>query len=295
MLKRFENKPLFWLFPIVVFLLLFYLWPMLEVFRLSLTNSTLLRTGTQYSLRNYRYIFSSQDFYFILKITFTFVLGSLIGQVLLGLAIALLVHRGIRRGIIGAEFTRATVLSSWIIPSMAIGLIWKILLTDFDYGILNYIIDSIFGSKIPFLSSPKYAMLSVIIANVWCGTAFSMLILFSGLQRIPDDFYEAAIVDGASSFQQFRYITIPHLSTFIFIDLALATIYTFNSFGLIMTLTAGGPGLSTEVLALHVYTTIFENLHLGRGSALAIVLLIINLVIAIIHYRLFGKDDMVAQ
>jgi multiple sugar transport system permease protein len=295
MLAKIQNKPFIWILPIIIFLALFYFYPMFEVFRLSFTNATLLSSATSYSFNNYINIFSDSNFYRILKTTFIFVFFSIFFQILLGLIIALFVNRGIKRKLFGAVLTRSVVLSCWIIPGIAIGLLWKIMFSEFDYGIINYIIDLLFGKKLPFLSSPSYALTSIIIANIWCGTAFSMLILFSGLQRIPEQLYEAATVDGGSPWQQLIYITLPQLSSFIFINVALTTIYTFNTFGLIMSLTGGGPGTATEVLSMRVYTTVFGILNISKGSAVAVILLLINLSLATLYYLFFVGDANKSQ
>lgn len=289
--KNLQEYPWIWIAPLMVSLVSFYLYPMFEVARLSFTNATLLKNPTKYGFFHYVSFFTNADFLQMLQVTLKYVAGSLVFQILFGLCIAVLVHEGKKRGVRGAVLTRTVVLSCWIIPAPAIGIIWKIILSEFDYGIVNYFAMKFFGQHLALLSSENLSLISVTIANIWCGTAFSMLILYSGLQQIPDELYEASMVDGAKPLQKFRYITLPLLKPFIFTDLSLATIYTFNSFGLIMSLTAGGPGRSTEVLAMSVYRTIFDRMNLGRGAALSMVLLIINLVIAIIYNRSFIKSD----
>jgi multiple sugar transport system permease protein len=289
--KSFQEYPWLWLLPVILSLLVFYLYPMLDVARLSFSNATLIRNPTRYGLFQYSSFVTSKDFFQIMKVTLIYVLGSLVFQIILGFLIASLVFNGKKFKVPGAVFTRTVVLSCWIIPGPAIGIIWKILLSEFDYGIINYIAKLLIGHNLDFLSSENLSIISVTIANIWNGTAFSMLILYSGLQQIPQGFYEAAMVDGANSFQRFRYITLPSLKTFIFTDLSLATIYTFNSFGLIMALTAGGPGRSTEVIALSVYRTIFERMNLGRGATLSMILLMINLITAIVYNMSFIKKD----
>jgi multiple sugar transport system permease protein len=259
--------------------------------RLSFSNATLVRNPSRYGLFHYVSFFSNRDFARMLWVTFLYVIGSLVFEILIGLFIAFVVHVGTKRHIPGAVFTRTVVLSCWIIPAPAIGIIWKILLSEYDYGIFNYIAEIMFGKNFAFLSNEILALISVTLANVWCGTAFSMLILYSGFQQIPEELYEAAMVDGANGRQRFRFITLPSLKSFLFTDLSLATIYTFNSFVIIMALTAGGPGRATEVLSLSIYRTIFERMNLGRGAAISMVLLLINLIIAVIYNKYFFKKE----
>ncbi len=279
------RKPFFWFLPLTFFLGLFYLYPILDVLRLSFTDATLLAPATSYSFSNFVNLLTSGDFYQILRITFLFVGFSLLFQMLLGLGIALLLNRGQERGLIGTTLTRTIVLSAWIIPGVAIGIIWKIILSGFPYGVANFMLQSAGLGKLPFLYSPFWALVSVTVANIWRGTAFSMLLQYSGLQQIPNQLYESAKVDGASVFQSFRYITLPQLKSFIYINLVLATIYTFNTFDMIISLTGGGPGKSTEVLALHAYSAIFDSLNLGRGTAIAVILLVLNLAFSLIYYN----------
>jgi len=295
MFTKIQNKPFIWIFPIIIFLAIFYFYPMFEVFRLSFSNATLTSPANSYSFNNYIKLFTDENFYSILKTTFTFVFFSTAFQVLVGLIIALSIDRGTNRNLFGPVIVRLVVLSCWIIPGVVVGLLWKIMFAEFDFGLINYILDLLFGKRLPFLSSPFYAMMSNIIANIWFGTAFSMLILFSGLQSLPAQLYEAAKIDGASSWQEFFYITLPQLKPFIFINVSLATIYTFNTFGLIMVLTRGGPGISTEVLSIYIYRKVFETLDVSKGSAVAVILLLINLTIAVVYYRFLIGDKNKAE
>jgi multiple sugar transport system permease protein len=121
------------------------------------------------------------------------------------------------------------------------------------------------------------AVLTTILANVWRGVAFTMIILYAGLQRIPAELYEAAIVDGANALGRFRYVTLPMLVPVIFVALVLMTISSVNTFDLVVALTDGGPARATEVIGLTVYQHVFKFMNLGRGAALAVLLLVINL------------------
>jgi len=177
---------------------------------------------------------------------------------------------------------------AWVIPGVIIGVIWNLFLSEANYGILNYFIQLVFNTKISFLSSQDLALYSVIIANVWRGTAFSMIILYGGLKQISEELYEAASIDGASTLDKFFKITIPQLKPVIFINMVLITIYTFNTFDMIMALTGGGPGRSTEVISLNIYNTVFGHLELGRGSVLAVILFFINLSITLFYYNFFS-------
>jgi len=285
MFKEIKKSPLFWILPTGLVLAIFYLYPVVDVIRLSFTDAYLIRPKYSYTLESYSYLFTSPDFLFMLKVTFIFVFASVFFQLLLGFFIALAINEGTRRNLKGTVTTRTAVLCAWITPGVVIGIIWRMLLSGSPYGVINYFIDQMGFGKLPFLSSPTFALVSVTIANIWRGTAFSMILQYAGLQRIPQELYEAAKVDGASAIQMLRYITIPQLRPMIFINLVLITIYTFNTFDMIIALTGGGPARSTEVIALNVYNTVFKFLDLGTGAAIAVILLMINLIMTLIYSR----------
>lgn len=274
-----------WILPVVAVLSAFYVVPIVKVGLYSFTNASFFGDELHYTLNTYEFLLSSSTFWMMLKTTLIFVVASVILQFLLGFSISLAIVDGENRKLPGTTFVRTIVLTAWVIPGVVIGIVWKLLLTGASYGILNYYIKVLFGSTIPFLSSPNWALVSIIIANVWRGTAFSMIILYGGLKQVPQELYEAAQIDGASAWKRLIHVTIPQLKQVIFINLALITIYTFNTFDMIMALTGGGPGRATEVLSIYSYDSVFERWALSQGAASAMVLLAINLIIVIFYYR----------
>jgi multiple sugar transport system permease protein len=277
--------------PLLLMLILFYLFPIVEVFRYSLTNIRLDKEIYSYGVSAYQYVLSNPNFWEMLKITIIFVFSSMFLQLFFGLIIATLIDEGERRNLKGTLVVRLIVLMAWVIPGVIIGVIWNLFLSEANYGILNYFIQLVFNTKISFLSSQDLALYSVIIANVWRGTAFSMIILYGGLKQISEELYEAASIDGASTLDKFFKITIPQLKPVIFINMVLITIYTFNTFDMIMALTGGGPGRSTEVISLNIYNTVFGHLELGRGSVLAVILFFINLSITLFYYNFVISEE----
>jgi len=277
--------------PLLLMLILFYLFLIVEVFRYSLTNIRLDKEIYSYGVSAYQYVLSNPNFWEMLKITIIFVFSSMFLQLFFGLIIATLIDEGERRNLKGTLVVRLIVLMAWVIPGVIIGVIWNLFLSEANYGILNYFIQLVFNTKISFLSSQDLALYSVIIANVWRGTAFSMIILYGGLKQISEELYEAASIDGASTLDKFFKITIPQLKPVIFINMVLITIYTFNTFDMIMALTGGGPGRSTEVISLNIYNTVFGHLELGRGSVLAVILFFINLSITLFYYNFVISEE----
>lgn len=270
----------------LIMLLVLYVYPLYDVIRLSFTNSSILRADFQYGLDSYVRVFTDTTFQQTLIVTFVFVFSNVILQVGLGLLVALLLNTSGKRGLPGTVMTRTVVLAAWMIPGVLVGIVWRMILSSANFGILNYMMQSAGFARIPFLVHPTFALVSIIVANVWRGTAFTMILQYAGLQRIPLELYEVAEVDGASVIQKFFYITLPQLRPIMFVNLVLITIYTFNTFDMIMSLTGGGPAGTTRVLTLEAYRQVFRFFDMGRGAAVAVILLLINLCMAFVYYNL---------
>ncbi|NOU99799.1 carbohydrate ABC transporter permease [Paenibacillus planticolens] len=280
-----SNSPVPWLLPTAIVLLLVFVYPVIEVIRSSFTNANLMDPDYTYTLLSYRKLLNNPDLLHMISITLIFVAGSVFFQMLLGFMIALMVDLGNKRKLIGTVLVRTTVLSAWAIPGVIIGIIWSMLYNESDAGILNYIVTSMGFSKIPFLSDPHTALASITLANIWRGTAFCMIMIYAGFQTVPGDVREAAKIDGAASFQTLIKIIIPILAPILFINMITSVVATFNTFDMVMALTAGGPGKSTEVIALNVHSQIFQLFDLGQGAATAVILLLINLVMTGLYFR----------
>jgi multiple sugar transport system permease protein len=290
--KAYGRTPVLWLLPIVIMLGVFHLFPLLEVVRLSLTNKSMITLDYKYTLKSFLVIFTDYNFIYSVKITLIFAVSTVALQLTAGFLIALVINTGIEKGLRGTILTRTVVLSAWMVPGVLTGIVWKFLLSSSNYGIINYILEFLGLKRIPFLTEPAFALASVILANLWRGTAFSMIVQFAGLQRIPSELYEASKVDGAGPFQRLRYITIPQMRPIIFINVVLITVYSVNTFDMIMSLTKGGPARTTEVLTLSAYNFVFRYLSISRGAAVAVILLLFNLCMSVIYTRtILGKSS----
>jgi multiple sugar transport system permease protein len=285
-----EHRPTLWLAPLLAVVTLFYLYPAFEVLRYSFTNASLLKANYHYTLNTFAQVLSDPALYTVIKTTAIFVLASIVLQLILGLVIALAVNRASKRRLPGRVFIRSLVLSAWVMPGVVIGIVWSIILNDADYGLANLLLGSVGLGSVPWLSTPSTALMSVILANVWRGTAFSMILQYAGLQSIPDELYEAAEVDGAGKLQSFFYITVPQLRPILMINIILITISTLNTFDMILPLTGGGPGQATEVLSLRTYNVIFQNYSLSEGAVLAVIMLLISLALTLLYRRLLRSE-----
>jgi multiple sugar transport system permease protein len=285
-----ENRPTLWLAPLLAVVTLFYLYPAFEVLRYSVTDASLLKANYHYTLNTFAHVLSDPVLYTVIKTTAIFVLASIVLQLILGLVIALAVNRASKRRLPGRVFIRSLVLSAWVMPGVVIGIVWSIVLNDADYGLANLLLGAVGLGSVPWLSTPSTALMSVILANVWRGTAFSMILQYAGLQSIPDELYEAAEVDGAGKLQSFFYITVPQLRPILMINIILITISTLNTFDMILPLTGGGPGQATEVLSLRTYNVIFQNYSLSGGAVLAVIMLLISLALTLAYRRLLRSE-----
>ncbi len=288
-----ERRPILsqrasWLFiaPALVFVALFLIYPFFSIFQMSFTNQTLVGANAvnpQYvGLDNYVSLFDADNWMrrgemgHSLLLTAQFVIGSaLIGQAGLGLLIAVMFHnkRGWLREIV---FTLA--IAAWIIPDVVVAFAWFAYLDP--NGTLNGILNLLGIRGIDWLFD--YPMLSIILFNTWRGTAFSMLLFSSALASIPPSYMETADVIGASNWQRFRDILLPLLTGYIITDLILITLWTFNTFTPFL-LTNGGPTFQTDVIAIYTYRVGLQFFEFGRGSAIAVVVMLINLGLASVY------------
>lgn len=258
--------------------------PAFYAIALSLTNEALLgfaaRDSSFVGLRNFARLFTDPLFWNSLKVTLIFVIGSaVIGQFAFGLLSALCLRRPIR---FKAIFNSIIVLPN-AVPEMVVGFIWISMYATGEYGTLNRIVGWFGVEPQQWLFS--FPLMAIIIVNTWRGIAFAMILLTSGLESIPKDVYEAAKVDGATDRQIFFRITLPMLMPTIFLYMFVSTVTTFAIFGLVYTLSRGGPANSTEIIGIYIYNQSFTAFQLGYGAAVAVVSLVISMLIGVFYVR----------
>jgi multiple sugar transport system substrate-binding protein len=269
-----------WLAPAVALAGIFLLYPILELARIAFTDLRAPGGPYRYTLHGFRSLAADPAFYAMIGVTLVFVAASVALQMVLGLLLAWLFDAAERRRVVGALAARAAVVSAWVIPGVLIGVIWKILLVENRSGIVNYWLSQVGLGPAPLLSSGTLALVAVIVTNTWRGTAFSMLMQYAGLRRIPRELHEAADLEGLSGWQRLRWVILPPLAPVLLLNLLLTTIYTLNTFDLILPLTGGGPARRTEVVSLYMYRSAFYDLDSGKSAAIAVVMLAINVALA---------------
>ncbi len=273
----------FLLIPALSLIFVFLILPGVWVLKIGMTNETLTgakaRNPDFVGFENYAKVLSDTFFYNALRITLLFVLGSaIIGQAGLGLSLALLTYRKRRL----KSFVQSVVILAWIIPEVVVAYLW-IAFLDKDYGTLNMLLSAIGLNKINWFY--EYPLLTIIIFNVWRGTAYSMLLFSAALETIPPSYLETAEVIGASSWRKFKDVILPNIRSYILTDLILITLWTFNVFTPYL-LTGGGPSFRTELLSIYIYRTAFRYFKLGYGASIATIALLINFALAMFYLSL---------
>jgi len=244
-------------------------------------------------LDNYVNVLTHPEFWQSMRVTLTFTVGSVIGQVMVGLLIALLLNEGFK----GRGILRSTVLLPWAIPGVIAGVMWKWIFNP-RFGVLNGLLFSL-GIIEEYRSwvgvDPTTAMAALVFVQVWNALPFNTIILLAALQAIPKDLYEAATVDRAGLFDRFRHITLPWLTQPIMIIMILATMTGLRVFDLIFVLTGGGPGDSTRVVTFTAWKKAFDALDFGTANSYAYILTLITLIIGLIYISLLYQRGEIEQ
>jgi len=267
--------------PAVLALALLLAYPWGFGFYASLTNLRLARLDqAQFvGLDNYVRLLTSGSFFNAARVTFTFAVMCVTCEMALGLGLALLLHRQIR----GVRFYRALFLIPFMTPVVVCGLVWRQIL-DVN-GVFNYLLGFMGIGPVAWLATSQTVLFGILIVDVWQTTPQVILLLLAGLQGIPGDLYEAATIDGASSWQAFRSVTLPLLLPFFLVSLAIRTIELIQVLDIILVTTLGGPNDASLTLHIAAYREAFENSFLGSGIAYAFLLGLIVLVVALVILR----------
>ena len=270
------------LLPVVVFLLAVSFYPIVDTVWGSLHTGYVLETETAQfvGLQNYEEIFASGSFWSALAVSLIYTFVSVPIELVLGLGMALLLSRAFK----GKYFIQAAILFPWALPTVINAKIWSWMFHG-QYGVINDLLVKvgILEAPYPFLAVPDAALASMTFVTIWKTSSFMALIMLAGLSGIPGHLYEAARMDGASKWRQFRDITLPLLKPTILVALIFRTLPAFQAFGLPYGLTGGGPGGATTTLVLYDHQLTFNSLAFGRGSAAATIITLIALLISLLY------------
>ena len=238
-------------------------------------------------VKNFITAFNDEVFWISLRHTIVWIGITVPAQLFLGLCTALLLNQNF----FWRPVARALIIIPWALPSVVIALMW-VWIYDSNYGILNDLLlrANILKTAIPWLANPDTALYAIILTLTWQGFPFFAVMILAGLQSIPASYYEAASIDGASTFRQFWHITLPGISGVVFTAVLLRIIWVANSIDVIFVMTGGGPGYATYTLPLYAFIKARTGLDFGYGSAIAVLFAVMLLSVVIIYLRRVSRD-----
>jgi multiple sugar transport system permease protein len=271
--------------PALLFLLAVSIAPLLYSLVVSFLRYNLMNPERRgfIGLRNFQLLLESPDFWNSLFVTFKFVAIAVSVELALGLGLALVLSRELP----GMNLFRSLILVPLALAPVVVGLLWRFMLGT-EYGILNFLISAIGFSRTDFLSNTTLALPVIALVDVWQWTPFMFLILLAAIQALPHDPYEAAAIDGASTWETIVHITLPQLKYPILVALLLRTIDAFRVYDLIFMMTRGGPVNATDTLSWSVYNVGFRTFNMGYAAALSWIMLIIVTIVVTIFIRLLS-------
>jgi len=283
---RGDALPYLLLAPTVAVLLAMSAYPLVYLVRVSLQAGA--GANARWTLAHFARLAADPFFFDALWHTLLYAASALTLEFLLGLGLAVLLHGELRaRGLF-----RAALLVPMMLPPVVVGVVWRLMLNP-NFGAVNGTLKS-FGldtDALTWTASPRLALASVVAVDVWQWTPFMFLVLLAGLQAIPQEPYEAALVDGASRWQTFRDVTLPLLKPAILIALLLRTMDLLRVFDQIFILTEGGPGFATETVSLYIYRAAFRFGDFGYAAAMSFVLLLLTNVVSLLYIRLLQRQE----
>ncbi|HEX4202668.1 MAG TPA: sugar ABC transporter permease [Ktedonobacteraceae bacterium] len=291
--KRLRISLLF-MAPAFIVIVIFMLGPAFWAFYVSFTNMSLTGAGAAtpqfVGWQNFVQILRDSEFLNAFRVSLTYLVGSaLIGQALLGLILALLMrHRNPTfKAVLGG-----IIICAWVIPDVVAGFLWSAFLAGGPQsvlapGLLNTIMSTFALPQHAWLQS--YPMAMIIVANIWRGTAFSMLLYASALEGVPEELLEAANIDGAGAWSRLRHIIVPLIKGSIATDLLLITLATLSDFTLVYVLT-GGSDLNTELMTIYQYRQAFQFYQIGYGSAIALLIILVGAILSLLYIRVLRID-----
>ena len=271
--------------PALAVLLALSIYPLLYSIVVSLQQET--ASGIVWTLAHFKRLATDNFFLTAMVHTFVYAIAALTCEFVLGLALALLLNGQMR----GRGLFRASLLVPMMLPTVVVGIVWRLMLNP-NFGAINGTLKQlgVNTESLTWTASPRLAFLAVIVVDVWQWTPFVFLVLLAGLQAIPQEPYEAALIDGSSRWQTFRHVTLPLLKPAILIVLLLRTMDLLRVFDQIFILTEGGPGFATEMISLYIYRTAFRFFDFGYAAAMSFVLLALTNIISVVYLKLLQDE-----
>jgi multiple sugar transport system permease protein len=282
------RAALLFLLPAGAGFVIFYAWPTVRTFYLSFTDYSLLAPPEWTGLDNYRHALTDATLLNAIAVTLEYVVINIGAQTVAALAMAVLMHRLTRSALV-----RGALLLPYLIANVVVALVWYSML-DAQLGIVNAMLGWIGVDPVAFFGDTSTAIPTIALVNVWRHMGYTALLLFAGLQAIPNSVYEAAAIDGASEIRIFRRVTLPLLRPVIALVLVLTIIGSFQIFDTVAVTTKGGPINATRVIYYYIYEKAFQQFDFGYAAALCVILFAILASVALVQIRLLraGESDL---
>lgn len=282
-----DRSPLPYLLPTLAFMGVFLAYPIADVLRQSFWHDVPIRPWEPQrfvGLANYFDLATSEAFRSALRVTVGWTVLAVSGKLLIGMAAALLLQSPFP----GRRIYLTLLMVPWVTPIVVAAVVWRWVLNS-QYGQLNGLLDMLNLPTVAWLGQQGTAFVATAAVDMWVGIPFVALVLMAGLQSIPNELYEAAVMDGAGWGQRFVRVTLPLLRPVLGVVLLLSSVWTFNSFEVIWPLTRGGPSGATTTLVVATYQTAFGAFDFGRAAAMSTVIFLILLTVSVAYWRLLGR------
>lgn len=283
-----EARPVVYFLPTLVLLLTVLVYPIYSAGVISLYETRYFRPVRYVGVGNYARLLSDSGLWASVRNSLIYGLASLAGTLPVGLGLALLLNRISRlKGLL-----RVLILTPWVMSQAVVGILWMWLLNP-SYGPVARVVDLLGFPKLLLLSSPEWAMPTLIGINVWWSYPLAMILILGALQTVPHELYESVVVDGGSRWTSFRHVTLPFIRNTIASTVIMLSLLYLNMVTLILVTTGGGPLATTETLSLRIFLDQFVRFRLSDSASGAMLLLFLNLSLTVVFVRLFRRQERV--
>jgi multiple sugar transport system permease protein len=289
--RKIGRIRILFLLPASVYMLLVYVLPVFYNLMISFQNytlTTMVQGNAEFiGFNNYIHVFDHPVMLQAVRNTFVFTLCSIVFQFGIGLSLALYFNRKFPL----SRFTRTFLLLPWLLPLIVASTSFRWMFSQTN-GVINDVLLSLHWIQEPvgWLVTPGYALFAIIVTNIWAGIPFNLVLLYSGLQDIPKDYYEAGVIDGTTGWKAFWHITLPSLRPVIGIVLMLGFIYTMQVFDIVLAMTGGGPANTSQILSTFSYSLSFTESSFGQGAAVGNLMMLVMLLFSLIYLR-YGTGE----
>ncbi|HEY8284727.1 MAG TPA: sugar ABC transporter permease [Chloroflexota bacterium] len=282
-----RTNPYLWIAPAFLLFGLFTLLPLAIGLAIGFFSWNGFQAARWVGFDNFTRVFHDQGFWQSLEHNVIYAVTTVVGKLLLAVCLAVLLNRSLR----GQTFFRTILFMPVVMSFVVVGLIWN-WIYNYNFGLLNTVLGwvGLGGWKQDWLGNTSFALGALIVVDIWKWFGFHMVIYLAGLQSIPNELYESARIDGATSRQSFRHITLPLLMPVTMINLLLATAGAFTVFDLVYVMTDGGPVNATDVAMVHIYTQAFQFNQFGYAAAMSYILLVLISVVSLVLMRLLRQE-----